>query len=87
VATVLARNAIAFMLPIVVSGGSLESGGRVCVGAFGRNLATVAVKIFYISLLHKGIYAAVNCITTILLLYSFAKRRTVPEINIQIPCM
>jgi hypothetical protein len=71
VATVLARNA---------NGGSLESGGRVCVGAFGRNLASVAVKIFHISLLHKGIYAAVNCITTILLLYSFAKRRTVPEL-------
>jgi hypothetical protein len=27
-------------------GGILESGGRFCVGAFGRNLASVAVKIF-----------------------------------------
>jgi hypothetical protein len=27
-------------------GGSLESGGRFCVGAFGRNLASVAVKLF-----------------------------------------
>jgi hypothetical protein len=26
-------------------GGSLESGGRFCVGAFGRNLASVAVKV------------------------------------------
>jgi hypothetical protein len=25
-------------------GGCLESGGRFCVGAFGRNLASVAVK-------------------------------------------
>jgi hypothetical protein len=25
---------------------SLESGGRFCVGAFGRNLASVAVKMF-----------------------------------------
>jgi hypothetical protein len=25
-------------------GGSLESGGRFCVGVFGRNLARVAVK-------------------------------------------
>jgi hypothetical protein len=27
-------------------GGSLELGGRFCVGAFGRNLASVAVKTF-----------------------------------------
>jgi hypothetical protein len=27
-------------------GGSLESGGRFCVGAFGSNLASVAVKMF-----------------------------------------
>jgi hypothetical protein len=27
-------------------GESLESGGRFCVGAFGRNLASVAVKLF-----------------------------------------
>jgi hypothetical protein len=29
-----------------VFGGSLESGGWFCVGAFGRNLASVAVKVF-----------------------------------------
>jgi hypothetical protein len=27
-------------------GGSLKSGGRFCIGAFGRNLASVAVKMF-----------------------------------------
>jgi hypothetical protein len=27
-------------------GGSLDSGGRFCVGAFGRNTASVAVKMF-----------------------------------------
>jgi hypothetical protein len=27
-------------------GGSLESDGRFCVGAFGRNLASVVVKMF-----------------------------------------
>jgi hypothetical protein len=27
-------------------GGSLESGGRFCVGAFGRNVASVAVNMF-----------------------------------------
>jgi hypothetical protein len=27
-------------------GGSLETGGRFCVGAFGKNLASIAVKIF-----------------------------------------
>jgi hypothetical protein len=26
----------------------LESGGRFCVGAFGRNLSPVAVKMFHI---------------------------------------
>jgi hypothetical protein len=29
-----------------VFGWSLESGGKFCVGAFGRNLALVAVDIF-----------------------------------------
>jgi hypothetical protein len=29
-----------------VFGGRLESGGRFCGGAFGRNLASVAVKMF-----------------------------------------
>jgi hypothetical protein len=27
-------------------GGSLKSGGRFCVGAFGSNLASIAVKMF-----------------------------------------
>jgi hypothetical protein len=34
------------MAPVVGSGGSLESGGRFCVGAFGRNVFSVAVKVF-----------------------------------------
>jgi hypothetical protein len=47
VATVVARNANeAMMAPMVGPGGSLESGGRFCVGAFGRNLTSVAVKMF-----------------------------------------
>jgi hypothetical protein len=29
-----------------MSGGSMESGGRFCVGKFGRNLASAAVKMF-----------------------------------------
>jgi hypothetical protein len=57
-------------------GGSLESGGRFCVGAFGRNLASVAVKIFsHLIYFKKKFYkfctfnvlckdnAAINCIT------------------------
>jgi hypothetical protein len=57
-------------------GGSLESGGRFCVGAFGRNLASVAVKIFshliyFIRKFYKFCTfsaickdnAAINCIT------------------------
>jgi hypothetical protein len=37
-------------------GGTLESGGRFCVGAFGRNLDSVAVKIFFtFNLLYKEI--------------------------------
>jgi hypothetical protein len=50
---------------------SLESGGRFCVGAFGRNLASVAVKMFFA---FKSLHTlctfcaicknnAVNCIT------------------------
>jgi hypothetical protein len=31
---------------MVGSGGSLESGFRFCVGAFGRNLASIAGKMF-----------------------------------------
>jgi hypothetical protein len=57
-------------------GGSLESGGRFCVGAFGRNLASVAVKMFSHSMYFmKTFYkscpwnaicknnAKINCIT------------------------
>jgi hypothetical protein len=49
---VVARNANETMVvPMVGSGGvcvwgSLESGGRFCVGAFVKNLASVAVKMF-----------------------------------------
>jgi hypothetical protein len=49
VETLVARNANeAMVAPMVGSafGGSLESSGRFCVGAFGRNLASVAVKMF-----------------------------------------
>jgi hypothetical protein len=59
-----------------VFGGSLESGGWYCVGAFGRNLASVAAKMFLhliyfiktfytfctLNAIHK-INAAINCIT------------------------
>jgi hypothetical protein len=56
------------------SGGSLVSGGRFCVGAFGRNLASVALKIshliyfkihFFKSCTFNKIYkgnAAINCV-------------------------
>jgi hypothetical protein len=52
-------------------GGSLESGGRFCVDAFGRNLASVAVKMFshLIKFLRNltnfvlSIRVAINCIT------------------------
>jgi hypothetical protein len=43
VATVVARNSRDVVMAPVWG---LESGGLFCVGAFGRNLATVAVKIF-----------------------------------------
>jgi hypothetical protein len=59
-----------------VFGGSLESGSRICVGAFGRNLASVAVKMFsdliyFIKKFYKCYSfnairrdaAAINCIT------------------------
>jgi len=35
--------------------GSLESGGMFCVGVFGRNLASVAVKFFHINLLQRSV--------------------------------
>jgi hypothetical protein len=59
-----------------VFGGILESGGRFCVRAFGRNMASVAVKMFshliqFIKKFYKfSIFnaickdnAAINCIT------------------------
>jgi hypothetical protein len=47
VASLVARKAYeATVAPAVGSNGSLDSGGQVCVAAFGRNLASVAVKMF-----------------------------------------
>jgi hypothetical protein len=53
VATLVARNANEAMVEPMVGygrvcafGRSLESGDLFCVGAFGRNLASVAVKMF-----------------------------------------
>jgi hypothetical protein len=81
VATLVARNANEAMVePVVESafGGSLESGGWFCVGAFGRNLASVAMKILsHFIYLKKAFYkffifnaiskdnAAINCITVL----------------------
>jgi hypothetical protein len=72
-ATVVVRNANEAMVGF---GGSLQSGGRFCVGAFGRNLASVAVKMFsHLIYFTKQFYkfctfnaickdnAALNCIT------------------------
>jgi hypothetical protein len=36
----------AMVTPVMGSGGSLDLGGRFCVGVFDRNLASVAVKMF-----------------------------------------
>jgi hypothetical protein len=52
VATLVTRNTNEAMAAPIVSltesafGGSLESCGRFCVGAFGRNLASVDLKMF-----------------------------------------
>jgi hypothetical protein len=47
VATLVAGDANeAIVEPVVGFGGSLESGGRFCIGAFGRNLVSVAMKMF-----------------------------------------
>jgi hypothetical protein len=52
VATLVARNANEAMVSLwwglaeSAFGGSLESGGRFCVGAFGRNMSSVAIKMF-----------------------------------------
>jgi hypothetical protein len=52
VATLVARNANEAMVEFMVGSGGVcvwrESGvrGRFCVGEFGRNLASVAVKMF-----------------------------------------
>jgi hypothetical protein len=61
---------------MVGSGRSLESGGQFCVGAFGRNLASVVMKMFsHLIYFAKKFYkfctfgaickdnAAINCIT------------------------
>jgi hypothetical protein len=51
-ATPVARNANeAVVSPVAESvlGRSLESGGRVCIAAVGRNMASVAVKMFSLS--------------------------------------
>jgi hypothetical protein len=54
VATLVARNANETVvapvwgLPESAFCRSVESGGRFCVGAFGRNMASVAVKICFI---------------------------------------
>jgi hypothetical protein len=53
-------------------GGSLESGGRFCVPAFGRNLASVAVKMF-----SHLIYFAKNC-------YKFCTFNAICEDNFKI---
>jgi hypothetical protein len=37
-------------------GGSLESGGRFCIGSLGRNLVPVAVIFFTFNLLYKYIF-------------------------------
>jgi hypothetical protein len=74
VATVVARNANEVIMVLMVGlaesvfGRSLELGSQFCVGAFGRNLASVAMKIFshYFT---KKFYkfcifnTAINCIT------------------------
>jgi hypothetical protein len=44
-------------------GGSLELSGRFCVGAFGRNLALLAVKMF-----SHFIYFNINFINVVLLM-------------------
>jgi hypothetical protein len=48
VATLVARNSTGLWWGMEESafGGSLESGGRFCVGAFGRNLVSIVVKLF-----------------------------------------
>jgi hypothetical protein len=73
--TLVARNAEEAMVGSAF-GGSMESGGRFCAGAFGRNLASVAVKMFlhliqFIKIFYKLCTfnaickdnSAINCIT------------------------
>jgi hypothetical protein len=46
-ATLVTRNAgEAIAASVVGCGGSLESGGQLCVAAFDRNMATVVLKKF-----------------------------------------
>jgi hypothetical protein len=77
VAIMVARNPNEDMAAPMVGfafGGSLESGGRFCVGAFGRNQVSVAVEMFshltsfttnFINfvLSLRFANAAINCIT------------------------
>jgi hypothetical protein len=50
VATLVARNANlqAMVTPMVGLGGGLQTGGWFCDGAFGRNMASIAAKMFHI---------------------------------------
>jgi hypothetical protein len=41
-----AKEAVAAPMVVSAFGGSLESGSQFSVGAFGRNLTSVAVKMF-----------------------------------------
>jgi hypothetical protein len=75
VATSVSRNANnGMVVPVLWSGGSMEFSGLFYVDAFGRNLASVAVKMFlnsiyFIKKLHKCTFngickddAEINCI-------------------------
>jgi hypothetical protein len=79
VATLVARNANeAVVAPAVGSGGVCvlcELGGRFCVGAFGRNLASVAVKMF----LHE-IYVVKK-------FYKFCTFNAICKVNAAINCI
>jgi hypothetical protein len=72
VATLVARNPNdAVVVPMVGSGGisfgrSLESGGWFCVGAFGRNLASV-VMMFFSHLIHF-LKSCINIVVIIIII-------------------
>jgi hypothetical protein len=61
----------------LLCGGSLESGGQFCVGVFGRNLVSVAMKAFsyFIHFIKKFINFVLSMI--------FAKNATVNCITVQ----